>query len=83
MALQSPRFGGNARLRQASENNPALSQGEQGEAVAIVQLALVDLGYSLPRTTAAGSTLPDGIFGPETLSAVIAFQRNSLASSVN
>ena len=46
---------------------------EKGEPVAIVQQALLDLGFSLPFTNKSGS--PDGIFGGETLKAVQAFQK--------
>jgi peptidoglycan hydrolase-like protein with peptidoglycan-binding domain len=73
--VRSPRFSENPRLRQASENNPPLVEGERGDAVAIVQLALVDLGFYLPRTTANRRKLPDGIFGKETLAAIREFQR--------
>lgn len=74
MSLMSPRFANEPRLVKASENNPPLRQGEQGEAVAIVQRALVDLGFDMPITTAGGTKLPDGIFGSETARVVRQFQ---------
>lgn len=77
MPLQSQRFLQNERLRNASENKPALRQGESGEAVVIVQLALIDLGHAMPRSTRSGRKLPDGIFGTETLQVVKDFQRDS------
>jgi peptidoglycan hydrolase-like protein with peptidoglycan-binding domain len=79
--LQAPRFNRNVRLVEASSNSSRpLAEGESGEAVAIVQLALFDLGYKLPITTGGGRTLPDGIFGRETLSAIRDFQwSNGLA----
>lgn len=74
MPLTSMRFGSNARLLAASDNKPALKLGEKGDAVAIVQMALVDLGFKMPKTTGDGRKLPDGVFGAETLAAVKAFQ---------
>jgi len=80
MPLSTARFSQNDRLRKASENAPPLKSGERGEGVAIVQLALIDLGFRMRNSTAGGAALPDGIFGPETQSTVIAFQRaNGLA----
>src|SRR5438094_114117 len=75
MALTSPRFANAARLQQASENNPPLKAPETSEAVRILQLALLDLGFAMPISTAGGTALPDGIFGPETTQTVRAFQR--------
>ena len=79
MPLTSPRFQQNDRLVKASDNRPSLKQGESGEAVVILQLALIDLGESMPKSTKNGNALPDGIFGPETVQLVKNFQRaNSL-----
>jgi peptidoglycan hydrolase-like protein with peptidoglycan-binding domain len=76
--LQTPRFNQNSRLAEASTNsNRPLAQGERGEAVAIVQLALFDLGYKLSVTTDGGHKLPDGVFGPETLEATRDFQQTN------
>ncbi len=77
MALTSMRFGSNARLLAASENSPSIKLGEKGDAVAILQMALLDLGFQMPRTTASGTKLPDGVFGQETLAALKAFQAQS------
>jgi peptidoglycan hydrolase-like protein with peptidoglycan-binding domain len=74
MALTSPRFSANDRLRKASENAPPLKQGERNQAVAILQMALVDLGLAMPNSTSQGRALPDGIFGPETANRVRSFQ---------
>ncbi|MBL8796715.1 MAG: peptidoglycan-binding protein [Planctomycetia bacterium] len=74
MALRSGRFAKNARLVQVSNNNPAMRQGEKGDAVAIVQQSLVDLGFDMPITTKNGLSLADGIFGQETLRIVKLFQ---------
>jgi peptidoglycan hydrolase-like protein with peptidoglycan-binding domain len=77
MALNAPRFNQDKRLQQAAENSPPLKQGERGEAVAIVQLALTDLGFNMPITTSNGTKMPDGIFGQETARVVSEFQRVS------
>ena len=60
MSLQSLRFSRNSRLQQAASNSPALKQGERGEAVVILQLALVDLGFPMPISTGDGRKMPDG-----------------------
>lgn len=39
----------------------------------ILQQALIDLGFPMPRSTTSGS--PDGIYGSETQAAIQAFQR--------
>jgi hypothetical protein len=74
MALSSPRFKSSSRLIAASNNSPPLRKGESGRAVHLVQFALLDLGYNLPRST-GGTFSPDGIFGDETFAAVQSFQR--------
>jgi peptidoglycan hydrolase-like protein with peptidoglycan-binding domain len=74
MALKSPRFSRNERLQRASENSPLMKQGEQGEAVALVQDALIDVGLAMPLTTGHGQHLADGIYGPETANVVKQFQ---------
>jgi len=75
MALTSLRFARDQRLQRASENNPPMKHGENGEAVAAVQRALIDLGFDMPITTGGGTKLPDGIFGAETEKLVRAFQQ--------
>jgi peptidoglycan hydrolase-like protein with peptidoglycan-binding domain len=74
MPLVAGRFAANPRLQQVAENNPPMKQGERGEAVAIVQQALVDLGFAMPVTTNGGRKLADGIFGNETTRVVNQFQ---------
>jgi peptidoglycan hydrolase-like protein with peptidoglycan-binding domain len=74
MALVIPRFSTNLQLLAASENKPPLHQGAKGEGVAILQQALVDLGFNMPKSTAGGTKLPDGIYGQETVATVKAFQ---------
>src|SRR5438132_9211113 len=74
MKLKSAAFHGNQRLEKAADNNPLLCQGESGNAVALVQAALITLKYKLPRSTTKKYGAPDGIFGEETKKAVMAFQ---------
>ena len=75
MTLVCGRLSGNADVVKASMNTPPMKQGAKGEGVKVLQLALMDLGTPMPRSTASGSELPDGIFGSETNAAVLAFQR--------
>ena len=75
MGLTNKRFSASRVLVAASEDNPPLMKGAKGEAVAIVQQALLDLGFAMPISTAGGS-LPDGTFGAETDATVRAFQRS-------
>ena len=75
MALKTIRFACERQLVAASNNKPPLQKGSTGEGVAILQQALVDLGFSMPISTGGGKKLPDGIFGRETAATVKAFQR--------
>ena len=69
------RFSSNQDIIKAGNNSPSLKQGARSEAVRIVQMALIDLGFVMPVSTANKKTLPDGIFGNETVRILIAFQR--------
>ena len=73
MAFSARRFQGSKQLDAAARNSPPLSPEASGEAVEILQQALIDLGFKMPISTAR-SGLPDGIFGSETSRAVHAFQ---------
>lgn len=73
MALKSPRFVNNARLQKAADNNPAMLRGEKGEAVRLLQQALIDLGFEMPISVRKYGS-PDGIFGDETVKKVREFQ---------
>lgn len=75
MPLTSPRFRNNQRLQTAAENAPSLKQPERGQAVRLLQQALIDCGYPLPKSTARYGS-PDGKYGVETETAVRAFQGN-------
>jgi peptidoglycan hydrolase-like protein with peptidoglycan-binding domain len=74
VSLKSNHFASNAQLERASRNSPPLIQGSAGDGVKLLQQALLDLGFSMPVTTGNGSKSPDGIYGPETFSAVRQFQ---------
>lgn len=74
MPLNSPRFSWNLRLQAVSNNNPPMKRGEQGEAVRLVQQALIDLGHLLPISTRKYHS-PDGTYGNETYNQVKSFQR--------
>ena len=75
MSLVCGRLSGNPDIVKASMNAPPLKQGSRGEGVRVLQLAFIDLGTPMPRSTAGGTALPDGIFGSETHSVVLNFQR--------
>jgi peptidoglycan hydrolase-like protein with peptidoglycan-binding domain len=74
--LLSGRLSSNARIQQAANSSPSLKQGEKSDAVAIVQQALVDLGFAMPLSTQGGRGLTDGIFGAETARIVRQFQKS-------
>ena len=81
MPLSCGRLSGNADIVKASNNAPPLAQGARNEGVRVLQMALIDLGQSMPLSTGGGTQLPDGIFGSETAAAVRNFQRvNGLAA---
>ena len=73
--LTSRRLGSDPQLKKASANSPPLVRGSHGTGVAILQDLLGDLNYRLPKTMARGHA--DGIYGPETESAVKSFQQAS------
>lgn len=77
MALTSPRFQPNAALAEVESNGKVLKIGSSGTPVHLVQMALLDLGYSLPVSTAKANYSPDGIYGEETRQAVKKFQKDS------
>jgi hypothetical protein len=73
MTLVSNRFARNSRLQSAAQNSPPLKKNEPDrEAVALVQQALVDIGFPMPISMAHGK--PDGIYGDETVNTVAKFQ---------
>ena len=68
-ALQSPRFSETTELESAHDDKKHLKKGSNGLSVRILQQALLDAGYPLPKYGV------DGIFGNETEAAVKAFQK--------
>jgi Putative peptidoglycan binding domain len=60
-------------MSQVAKKAALLKPGSKGPAVALLQGALIDLGYKLPRSTKKKG-VPDGIFAGETIAAVLAFQ---------
>ena len=73
MSLTSPRFYSSKFLVDAEAGVP-LREGRSGRAIHLVQMALMDLGYSLPRSTGNPNYSPDGIFGSELKQKLIEFQ---------
>lgn len=73
MIYKAQRFRANNRLAWAGDNSPVMKKGEAGQAVRLVQQALIDLGYPLPQTVKKLGT-PDGVFGKETKQAAWKFQ---------
>jgi hypothetical protein len=78
MSLKSLSFRHSERILRASRNSPAFSQPEFGHGVAVLQAAFISLGWQMPVSTRKKGK-PDGIFGSETKSVVMAFQaKNTL-----
>lgn len=77
MPLVSPRFKDNAELRRIEAGQKLLTVGSRGHDVHLVQMALLDLGFAMPRSTTSQSYSPDGIYGSETKEVVRAFQRTA------
>lgn len=77
MTISSPRFANVLQLTQAAQNRPPLSVGSRGHGVHLVQFALIDLGYAMPRSMGKNRMSPDGVFGSETKGVVEAFQASS------
>jgi len=71
--MNYPPFAANRRIRSAASKSPSMQHGERNSAVAILQGALIDLGYSMPRSTNKAGQ-PDGIYGDETQAKVRQFQ---------
>lgn len=72
--FNSPSFASNADLFSVMNGSKLLKKGEQGEAVKLIQEALLKAGHALPKSVKDGK--PDGHFGSETRSAVWKFQRD-------
>lgn len=57
----------------ASKNSPPLKRGDRNGGVMMLQAALLEVGYKLPRTTRK-TGYPDAIYGKETYNVVKQFQ---------
>jgi len=75
--LRSLLFYANDELQKAMNSQPPLRSGQEGNGVKCLQVALTALDYELPRSTHDGSIAADGIFGPETKTVVMEFQRDN------
>lgn len=71
--LANPRFSGEPRLEAAFDNERVIAVGSCGDHVRIIQEALLDLGFDLPKFGA------DCEFGSETQRAVVRFQAENRA----
>ena len=69
--LKSPLLKGDATLAKVAAGNAELSKGVKGDSVKLLQKALMDAGYPLPRFGA------DGDFGDETKIALAKFQETN------
>lgn len=79
--LFNPIFSGAVELILAAMNCPPIKRGDRGPGVALLQQALVGLGYAMPRSTGPDGCM-DGIFGGEMHDTVCRFQvRNGLANT--
>ncbi len=74
MSLISSRFTSSQRLVAVSENRRVLKKGDRGRAIHLIQMALVDLGHAMPRSSGSITYSPDGIYGSETFDKVKEFQ---------
>lgn len=75
MSLSSPRFRNEPALQAVASRTRILKEGARGRHVHVVQMALIDLGFAMPRSTTSNHYSPDGIYGSETTAVVKAFQR--------
>ncbi len=82
--LLSPRFTTSDRLKRVATGSRTISKGSgrRSRAVHLVQMALVDLGYPMPRSTRSRRYSPDGRFGNETETKLKEFQnRNNITET--
>jgi hypothetical protein len=81
VALTHPWWAADNRLLAASNDNPALGTNDSGAPVKLFQRALHELGYKLPQSIkhynpSTGAPVFDGVYGMETVSRVIWFQKD-------
>ena len=80
MALNNPRFQGNRDLQQVVGSNKYIRKGHSSDGLHYLQMALLDAGYLMPRSTGGSGRSPDGVFGNETDGIVREFQRKNRLS---
>ena len=73
--MNAPRFFRHVRLQTAENNAPPLRRDERSDGVRVLQQALIDLGFAMPKSKPRHTAEPDGIFGGETAATVTSFQR--------
>jgi hypothetical protein len=83
MALTSPRFRNERDLGSVEAGVSILKRGSTGRHIHLVQMALVDLGFAMPVSTASPDYSPDGVYGVESEAVVQAFQRSVPGLSVD
>lgn len=76
MPLTYAPFKAKESIRNAANNSPPLKLGKKGAGVKVLQGGLIDLGYTLPKSTKK-TGYPDGIYGRETESVIRLFQTDS------
>ena len=81
MSLSSPRFKNNPQLVAASTSSPWLKKGDKGVGIHLLQFALLDLGFKMPKSMGKHGLSPDGDYGDETRSVVKKFQASRLGGS--
>jgi peptidoglycan hydrolase-like protein with peptidoglycan-binding domain len=77
MALTCPRFNTSSLLQRIEQGHGTLAVGASGREVHLIQFALIDLGFAMPRSTGNANHSPDGSYGNETRDVVKAFQRSA------
>lgn len=80
MSFQSDWFA-HPRFLDAQAGRRTIKRGERGDAVKVLQSALIELGEAMPISTAKSGG-PDGIFGSESDQCVRNFQRKALPGEV-
>lgn len=83
MPLASPRFQDEPKLQAVEGGSLLLKTGEKGRHVHLVQMALIDLGFAMPRSTLSSHFSPDGVYGFETTEVVKKFQDSTPLLSVD